>query len=87
MTETKAKGDRARRATLSPDEYDSPLARRPYDQRHACVSTLLNGGVPASEVAEWAGHGVNVQVYATGIVGQDEAAKRRIEAALRPEAS
>lgn len=79
--------DRARRAALSPEEYDSPLAKRPYDLRHACVSTWLNGGVPAPQVAEWAGHGVNVllQVYAKCIVGQDEAAKRRIEAALRPE--
>lgn len=24
----------------------SPLARRPYDLRHAAVSTWLNGGVP-----------------------------------------
>jgi hypothetical protein len=36
-------------------------------------------------VAEWAGHSVNVllRVYAKCMDGQDEAAKRRIEAALR----
>jgi hypothetical protein len=36
-------------------------------------------------VAEWAGHSVNVllKVYASCIGRQDEAAKRRIELALR----
>jgi hypothetical protein len=35
-------------------------------------------------VAEWAGHGVDVllRIYAKCIVGQDEAAKRRIADAL-----
>ncbi|HEU5026214.1 MAG TPA: tyrosine-type recombinase/integrase [Spirillospora sp.] len=79
--------DRARLSALSDAEYASPLAKRPYDLRHACVSTWLNGGVPATQVAEWAGHSVEVllRVYAKCIEGQDEAAKRRIEAALRVE--
>jgi hypothetical protein len=34
--------------------------RAPYDLRHACVSTWLNAGVPATWVAEWAGHSVEV---------------------------
>jgi hypothetical protein len=48
------------------------------------VSTWLNGGVPATQVAEWAGHSVEVllRVYAKCIEGQDTAAKRRIENAL-----
>jgi integrase len=77
--------DKARRTALSPAEYESPLARRVYDLRHACVSTWLNGGVPPAQVAEWAGHSVSVllKVYAKCIEGQDETAKRRIEAALR----
>lgn len=33
--------DKARKAALTPEEYASPLARRPYDLRHACVSTWL----------------------------------------------
>ena len=76
---------KARKTALSEAEYASPLARRVYDLRHACVSTWLNGGVPAPQVAEWAGHSVEVllRVYAKCIEGQDEAAKRRIEAALR----
>src|SRR5215471_5250447 len=65
--------------------YPSPLARRVYDLRHACVSTWLNGGVPPAQAAEWAGHSVAVllRVYAKCIKGQDQIAKRRIEDALR----
>jgi len=74
----------ARLAALTPQEAASPLAHRPYDLRHACVSTWLNAGVAAPQVAEWAGHGVDVllRIYAKCIVGQDEAAKRRISEAL-----
>ena len=77
--------DKARRAALTPGEYASPLAKRVYDLRHACVSTWLNGGVPPAQVAEWAGHSVAVllKVYAKCIDGQDQIAKRRIEDALR----
>jgi integrase len=68
-----------------PGEAGSPLAKRVYDLRHACVSTWLNGGVPPAQVAEWAGHSVAVllKVYAKCIDGQDQIAKRRIEDALR----
>lgn len=45
--------DRARRAVLTAEEYESPLARRPYDLRHACVSTWLAAGVPSTQCAEW----------------------------------
>ncbi len=70
---------------LNPAGYVSPVARRIYDLRHACVSTWLNEGVPPSQVAEWAGHSVAVlpRVYAKCIDGQDQIAKRRIEEALR----
>jgi integrase len=76
--------DRARRSALSGEEYRSPLARRPYDLRHACLSTWLNGGVAPTQVAEWAGHSVEVllRVYAKCLEGQDEVAKRRITTAL-----
>jgi integrase len=76
----------ARSVALSPAQQRTPLARRPYDLRHAAVSLWLNAGVPATQVAEWAGHSVHVllKVYATCIDGQDEAARRRIEKALRP---
>ena len=50
------------------------------------MSTWLNAGVPASQVAEWAGHSVDVllRVYAKCISGQQAEAKRRIEEATRP---
>ena len=75
---------KARQATLSPREVASPLARRPYDLRHAAVSTWLNAGVPPTQVAAWAGHSVAVllSIYAKCIVGQDETARRRIDTAL-----
>lgn len=76
---------KAREAAFTPAEVASPLAARPYDLRHACVSTWLNAGVPATQVAEWAGHSVHVllRVYAKCIHGQEKAARQRIEAALR----
>jgi integrase len=63
------------------------LARRPYDLRHAAVSTWLNAGAPAPQVAEWAGHSVDVllRVYAKCVSGQQHEAKRRIEEATRDE--
>ena len=76
----------ARDAAFSKNEIASLLARRPYDLCHAAVSTWLNAGVPAPQVAEWAGHGVEVlmRVYAKCIFGQQDEAKRRIEEATRP---
>jgi site-specific recombinase XerC len=77
---------KARAAACTGQEAVSLLARRPYDLRHAAVSTWLNAGVPAPQVAEWAGHSVDVllRVYAKCISGQQHEAKRRIEEATRP---
>lgn len=52
--------------------------------RHACVSTWLNGGAPAPQVAEWAGHSVEVllEVYAKCIDGQDAIVRKRVMEAL-----
>ena len=76
---------KARQAALTAEEYASPLARRPYDLRHAAVSTWLNAGVPPTQVAEWAGHSVALllQIYAKCLVGQDAVARSWIEAMLR----
>ena len=75
----------ARKVALTPAERKSPLARRVYDLRHACLSMWLNAGVHAPQVAEWAGHGVDVllRIYAKCIDGQHDIAKRRIAEALR----
>jgi integrase len=57
---------RARQAAFTAEVAASPLAKTPYDLRHAAVSTWLNGGVPPTTVAEWAGHSVEVllRIYA-----------------------
>ena len=76
--------DKARKGVFSEDEYASPLAKRPYDLRHACVSTWLAAGVPSTQCAEWAGHSVAVlhQIYAKVIAGLESAVHDRIEKAL-----
>ena len=50
----------ARLLAFTPAVASSSLARRPYDLRHACLSTWLNGGVEPTQVAEWAGNSVQV---------------------------
>lgn len=77
--------DKARKAAFKEAEYRSPLAKRPYDLRHACLSTWLNGGVAPTLVAEWAGHSLAVlqSIYAKTVVGQDAYAKKRITEALQ----
>ncbi|GAA0949093.1 site-specific integrase [Nonomuraea longicatena] len=64
----------ARVLALTPEQAASRLARRPYDLRHAGVSLRLNAGVPATQVAQWAGHSVEVllKIYAKCIDGQDD---------------
>jgi integrase len=76
--------DIARTLALTPAQVVSPLAGRPYDLRHAAVSTWLNAGVPAAEVAERAGHSVEVltKVYAKCVDGQRDAMNDRISAVL-----
>jgi integrase len=75
----------SRTAALTDAEAASPHARRPYDLRHACLSTWLNAGVDPTQVAEWAGNSVAVllRVYAKCISGRDTIARQRIEDALR----
>jgi integrase len=75
---------RAREAALTVEQVASPLARRPYDLRHAAASLWLNGGVPATEVARRLGHDVAVllKIYASCMDGQEEAVNDRITAAL-----
>ncbi|MFD1919312.1 hypothetical protein [Streptomyces beijiangensis] len=73
---------RGRRETHTPDEYASPLGKRVYDLRHTCLTTWLNNGVPAAQVAEWAGNSVPVllSTYARCISGQLRDHQKRIEA-------
>jgi integrase len=73
---------KARRAALGRDQLDTPLARRPYDLRSACVSTWLNEGIDPPQVAKWAGHSVDVllRVYARCLEGREQEARRRAAA-------
>lgn len=75
----------ARALALPPAAVASPLARRPYDLRHSALSTWLNAGVDATEVAERAGNSVEVLLsrYAKCLDGRQEVANRRIEELLR----
>jgi integrase len=64
--------------------YASPLAGTPYDLRHAAVSTWLNGGVPSTQVAEWAGQSIEIllRIYAKCLDGEKATMRRRVEEAL-----
>ncbi len=75
---------RARTAVFTAEVAVSPLVRTPYDLRHAAVSTWLNGGVPATDVAEWAGHSVEIlhRIYAKCLDGGEAMLRQRVEAAL-----
>ncbi|MFF1927285.1 tyrosine-type recombinase/integrase [Streptomyces sp. NPDC058228] len=75
----------ARSRALTPAQQRSPLAKRPYDLRHAAVSTWLSSGVEPQEVAQRAGHSVAVlfRVYAKCLDGAAATANARIEATLR----
>ena len=57
---------KVRATSLTPGQLASPLMKRPYDLRHSGVTWRLNSGVPATEVAAWAGHSVEMlmRVYA-----------------------
>jgi integrase len=79
----------AREDTFAPDVAASPLASPPYDLRHAAVSTWLNGGVPPTQVALWAGQSVEIlfRFYAKCLDGGEAELYRRIETVLgRPAA-
>jgi len=74
----------ARAWALTPGQVASPLAGRPYDLRHAAVSLWLNAGVSPQDVAQRAGHSVEIllRVYAKCLHGGEVTANERIEAAL-----
>ncbi|MEV5571118.1 tyrosine-type recombinase/integrase [Spirillospora sp. NPDC052269] len=75
---------RARAKILPVHQLDGPLASRPYDLRHACLSLWLSSGIDPTEVAERAGHSVEMlmRTYAHCIEGREAEVNRRIEAAL-----
>ena len=74
----------ARKAVLDDHEIASPLGQRVYDLRHTCLTTWLNSGVPAAQVAAWAGNSVAIllSTYVNCISGSEGDSKRRIQEAL-----
>jgi integrase len=58
---------------------------RVYDTRHACATGWLRAGVPLGEAARWLGHSVEtlVTVYVGALEGDDQEAKKRIDAAQK----
>lgn len=79
----------ARAMALTPAQLATPLLRRPYDLRHSGVTWRLNSRVPATEVAAWAGHSVEVlmRVYARCVAGLEEVWITLMDASLRPPGS
>lgn len=72
-------------AAMDGEVAKSLRAKRPYDLRHAAVSTWLNAGVEPSRAAEWAGHSVRVrlEVHAKCLDSGEQLARQRVEEALR----
>jgi integrase len=75
----------ARERVFTAEVTAGPLVKRPYDLRHAAVSTWLNSGVEATRVAKWAGHSLAIllRVYAKCLDGGEQAARERVERGLR----
>jgi hypothetical protein len=76
---------KVRKASLSAEDLAGLLMRRPYDLRHSGVTWRLNSGVPATEVAAWAGHFVEVlmRVYARCVTWLEDVWISRMDDALR----
>ncbi|MFC7245151.1 tyrosine-type recombinase/integrase [Catellatospora aurea] len=74
----------ARQAAFAPELAASPLAATPYDLRHAALSTWLNGGVPPTDVADRAGHSVEIllRIYAKCLDGGEDVIRQRMEGSL-----
>lgn len=72
------------RAAFTPEVAASPLAGRPYDLRHAAVSTWLTGGVSPTDLAAWAGQSMEIlfRIYAKCLDGGKAQLRRRVEPAL-----
>jgi hypothetical protein len=66
-----------------------PLAGRPYDLRHAALTTWLNAGIPPAEVSKRAGNTIEVLLrrYAGCLDKRADVINRRIEEAMSSDIS
>jgi integrase len=73
----------ARAVALGP-KAATPLARRPYDLRHAALSTWLTAGADPAQIARRAGHRVTtlLAAYIHCTEGQDHITNHQIQQAL-----
>ncbi|WP_327680175.1 tyrosine-type recombinase/integrase [Streptomyces sp. NBC_00467] len=76
--------EQAREYALQPERVASPLAGRPYDLRHTCITRWLNAGVPIAEVARRVGNSPEVihRRYHGCIDGHEEVANAKIAKSL-----
>ncbi|MBR7838435.1 hypothetical protein KDL01_34535 [Actinospica durhamensis] len=63
----------------------TPLAARPYDLRHAFISTALAAGVPAADIARWVGQSIEVlmKYYAAMLYGGGKASREKYQRELQ----
>ena len=63
----------------------TPLARRPYDLRHAFISTALAAGVPAPDIARWVGQSIEIlmKYYAAMLYGSAKTSQEKYAAELK----
>ena len=72
---------KAREIGLAPKHRRTLVLKRPYDLRHAGITARLYAGVPDRQVAEWAGHSVDVlrRIYSKILAGFDETWNARMD--------
>ena len=78
---------KVRALSLTPAQAATPLLQRPYDLRHSGVTWRLNSGVPAPDIAAWAGHSVEVlmRTYAKCMTGMEDVWITRMDQSLHLE--
>ena len=76
--------EKARQAALTEDELITDLLGHTYALRHSGVSMWRNAGVPAPQVAEWAGHSARVldSVYSKVLTGLEDRWKQHLDTFL-----
>lgn len=76
---------RAREKAFTTEEQASPVAKTPYDFRHACITRWLNALIPVADVAKWSGNSPAIihRKYEHCVAAQMKRLQALIEAADR----
>jgi integrase len=77
--------NRARKKAFTAEEQTSPVAKTPYDFRHACITRWLNALIPVADVAKWSGNSPAIihRKYEHCVAAQMKRLQALIEAADR----